>query len=177
MLDMSNIPISGGMMMAGALWAGVSAFALGPLVASRTIDNMGWFTTCETDLRGGLAAQAPTPPKAQPQIGCKELMGVFGKGADQLCDQGAGTLLDLLTIDPLAGQKEQARRIETARLARIAELAPSRCSCAARVVGADRLSWGLYAGSARLISAPDDLSSALTQALHSPACAFAKEGL
>jgi len=177
MFDMNSLPISGGVVAAGIAWAALAGFVLGPVVTDRTIDKMGWFTTCETELRGGLAAQAPTPPKAQPQIGCKELMGIFGNGAHQLCDQGAGPLFELLTIDPLAGQKEQARQMETARLARIAELAPSRCSCAARVVGADRLTWGLYAGSARLISAPDDLSSALTQALHSPACAFAKEGL
>lgn len=143
MFDLNSLPISGGMIMAGALWAGISAFALGPLVADRTIDKMGWFTTCETDLRGGLAAQSTAPSKATPQIGCRELMSVFGNSADQLCDQGAGPLLDLLTIDPLAGQKEQARQMEAARLARIAELAPSRCSCAARVVRLSTI-WGCF---------------------------------
>lgn len=173
-MDFSTLPISGGIIVAGALWAGVSAFALGPLVADRMTEISGWSASCEAMLDNSVASQTPPPPP-RPSVGCNELMGLFGNGADQLCGQGGDTIFNLLTIDPLAAQKEAARERERARLARVAELAPSRCSCAARVVGADRVRWGLYAGSARLIGGSDDLLADLTQALHSPACDFRGE--
>lgn len=174
MFDLNSLPISGGIVVAAALWAGVSAFALGPLVASRTIATSGWSNTCEADLRGAIATQVPKP-QTHPTISCADVLGAVGNGANQLCDQGGDLLFKLLTIDPLAAQKEQLRRRDAARLTRIAELAPSRCSCASRIVASDRLSWGLFAGSGRLIGGPVNLQSDLTQALHSPICAMKVE--
>lgn len=169
-MDFSTLPISGGIIVAGALWAGVSAFALGPLVAGRMTEISGWSASCEAMLDNSATSQTLSSPAPRPSVGCNELMGLFGEGADQLCGQGGDTIFNLLTIDPLAEQKEAARERDRARLARIAKLAPSRCSCAAKLVGADRVRWGLYAGSARLIGGSDDLLADLTQALHSPAC-------
>lgn len=171
-MDFSTLPISGGIIVAGALWAGVSTFALGPLVADRMTEVSGWSGVCEAMLDNSVTSQTPPP---RPSVGCNELMGLFGNGADQLCGQGGDTIFNLLTIDPLAAQKESARQRERTRLDRIAKLAPSRCSCAAKVVGADRVRWGLYAGSARLIGGSGDLLADLTQALHSPACAMRGE--
>lgn len=168
-MDFSTLPISGGIIVAGALWAGVSAFALGPLVADRMTEISGWSASCEAMLDNSVTSQTPQPPP-RPPVGCNELMGLFGNGADQLCGQGGDAIFNLLTIDPLVAQKEAARQRERARLDRIAELAPSRCSCAAKLVGADRVRWGLYAGSARIIGGSDDLLADLTHALHSPAC-------
>ena len=173
-MDFSILPISGGVFVAGALWAGVSAFAFGPLVADRMTEISGWSASCEATLESNILSQTP-PAQTRPSVGCNELMGLFGNGADQLCGQGGDALFKLLTINPLAEQKEAARQRERARLARIAELAPSRCSCAAKLVGADRVRWGLYAGSARLIGRSDDLLADLTQALHSPACVLRGE--
>lgn len=175
MFDMISIPISGGVVAAGIAWAALAGFVLGPVIADRTISNSGWHLTCEQDLRASVISQRPQAVTG-PDISCDTLMGVLGGGADQLCDQGGDLLFDLLSIDPLAGQKEQARRVEAERLSRIAELAPSRCSCASSLVTADRLEWGLYAGSARLIGGPDDLSAALIEALHTPSCARLGEG-
>jgi len=174
-MDISTLPISGGIIVAGALWAGVSAFALGPLVADRMTEVSGWNASCEAMLDNSATSQTP-PPQTRPSVGCNELMGLFGEGAGQLCGQGGDTIFNLLTIDPLAAQKEAARQRERARLDRIAKLAPSRCSCAAKLVGADRVRWGLYAGSARLIGGSDGLMADLTQALHSPICDFRGEG-
>jgi len=175
MFDMNSLPISGGIIVAGITWAAVSGFVLGPVVAERTIGNSGWHRACQHGLRADIASQRPQPaPK--PDISCNRLLGAIGNGADQFCDHGGDLLFDLLSIDPLAGQKEQARRLKTERLSRIAALAPSRCSCAASVVGAERVAWGLHAGSARLAGGPQNLSTDLTQALHSPACALRVEG-
>lgn len=175
MFDINPLPISGDIVVAGIAWAALSGFVLGPVVAERTIANSDWHQTCEQDLRANVEAQIPQT-EVKPDISCNQLMGAIGNGADELCNHGGDLLFDLLSIDPLAGQKEQARRLETERLSRIAELTPSRCSCAAAVVGADRLTWGLHAGSARLAGGPQDLSADLTKALHSPACAMRVEG-
>ena len=175
MFDLSPLPVSGGVIAAGLTSAALFGFVLGPLVADRTIQNSGWPEVCLADLREG-TVDTQLQPEPAPSVNCKDLMGVFGQDADQLCDLGGNAFFDLLTLDPLAEQKEQARRWEAARVSRIAELAPSRCSCASSLVASDRLKWGSFAGSARLIGGPDDLNAELTQALHSPACARLGEG-
>lgn len=171
MFDLNSLPIPGGVIVAGVTWTLVAGFALGPVVANRTIEQTGWHVTCKNDLRGSVAAQVPQA-RSKPRIACGDVMKIFGNGANQFCSQGGNAIFDLLAIDPLAAQKEQLRRRNAARLARITKLAPSRCSCAAAIVGADRLKWGLYAGSARLIGGPQNLQSDLTQALHSPSCSL-----
>ncbi len=169
MFDMNSLPIPGGIIVAGVTWAVISGFAIGPFVAQRSIEISDWQAICQSGLRRSAVVQAPER-QSMPDITCGDIMNIFGNGADSFCNQGGNALFDLLKIDPLAGQKEQLRRREIARLARIAELAPSRCSCAASVVGADRLKWGLYAGSARLFGGPKNLQSDLKQALYSSAC-------
>lgn len=170
MFDFNSLPIPGGVFVAGITWAALSAFVLGPVVADRTIENTGWHKICERDLHASAVSQIPKA-QSKPDLRCKDIANLFGPDARQLCELGGDTLFEIITIDPLAAQKEQARQHEADRLSRIAELAPSACSCAASSVSADRLSWGLYAGSARLIGVPKNLQADLTQALHAPACA------
>lgn len=169
MLDFNSLPIPSGIIVAGITWAVISGVVLGPFVAERTIKQISWQKLCESKLRRSIAARAPQV-QAKPKIACSDIMRVFGNGANQLCGQGGDALIGLLQIDPLARQKEHLRRRNAARLARIASLSPSRCSCAASVVSADRFMWGLYAGSARMVGGPQNLKSNLTQALYSPAC-------
>ena len=173
MFDFNTLPIPGGVIVAGIAWAAISA-ALGQVVAERTIQNSGWIEACEQGLRAETLRQRPQSAPT-PEIACDQVMGLLGQGADALCDQGGDQLFELLNADPLAGQREQLRQREENRLARIAALAPTRCSCAASTVRADRLSWGLFAGSARFLGGPDDLQADLTRALHSSACAFSAE--
>ena len=45
MIEPSNIPIPGGMLLAGAVWAAFSALA-GPEIADRTIQNADWPQAC-----------------------------------------------------------------------------------------------------------------------------------
>lgn len=175
MLDMNSLPVPGGIIIAGALWAGVSVFALGPFVAKRTIAETNWNATCVTILNKNLAAKVPQP-EIRPDISCGKVLGILGPEMRALCHQGGNDIFKLLTIDPLAAQKKRVRQLETNRLSRIAALSPSRCSCAARIVGADRVTWGLYAGSVRLVGGPQNLKSDLTQALYSPACKLHGEG-
>ena len=172
MFDLNSLPISGGAFAAGITSVVLFGFVLGPIVADRTIENSGWHKTCETNLRSSVAAQNPKS-QSRPKIACGDVMKIFGMvgGAEQLCNQGGNAIFDLMMIDPLAQQKERLRKRQAARLARIADQAPSRCSCASSVVGADRMSWGLFAGSARQFGGPKNLQADLTQALHSPGCA------
>ncbi|MEL6919844.1 MAG: hypothetical protein AAFO77_02310 [Pseudomonadota bacterium] len=169
MIDISSLPVSGGVILGALAWAGVSTFALGPVVADRTIQKSGWHKICPAKLMAGLERRVP---KAQPRpkITCNSVMGIFGPEARQLCAQGGDELIDLMTIDPLAGQKEQLRQRKIARLQDIAAKVPSRCSCAALTVADDRVTWGLFAGSARMLGGPKDLNADLITALSSPAC-------
>lgn len=180
MFDVNSLPVPGGVVVAGITWAVISGFVLAPIVADRTIEKSGWHKICETNLRRRVAAQVPLA-QTKPNVECRDVMKLLGDAADifdgaNLCEHGGEIIVDLLKFDPLAGQKEKLRQQEVGRLSRIAELAPSRCSCASSVVQSERISWGLFAGSARLIGGPANLQHKLTQALNSPVCAFHKGG-
>lgn len=170
MLDLSSLPISGGVILAGIAWAGISALALGPLVADRTIETSDWQQSCERKIQISIARQAPSV-STSPDISCRNVSQMMGSALSDFCQQGGDVLFELLTIDPLAGQKQHLRRQEQERLDRLAEQAPSRCSCASMVVSQDLITWGLYAGSARLLGGPDDLNADLHHALRSERCA------
>jgi len=170
MFDLNSLPIPGGVLVAGITWAAISAFVLSPVVADRTIENSGWHKTCEAKLRSSIAVQIPQA-QSRPKIACGDVMKIFGNGADQLCDQGGNAIFDLMMIDPLAQQKERLRKRQADRLARIAALAPTKCTCASSLVASKRLFWGLFAGSARQLGGPKNLQSDLTHALHSTDCA------
>ncbi len=176
MFDLNSLPIPGGLLVAGLSWAVISGVVLAPIVAKRTIENTGWHQTCATNLRRSLAEQVPQK-QSSPKLSCRDAMGILVPGMAHFCNDGAGKILDrLLKFDPLAQQKEMLREREAARIGRIAANAPSRCSCAASKVGADRWTWGVFAGSARFLGGPDDLNADLVQALHSPICARLGEG-
>lgn len=175
MLDLNSLPFSGGLVAAALLWTGVSGLALGPLVAYRTIETSGWQKSCESTLHKAIAEEAPGT-QSMPSLSCDDMMGMFIPGGEKLCRQGAGRLFDRMLTEPLAGQRQALRRRAENRRARIAKLAPSRCSCAASLVAADRVTWGVYAGTARLAGGPKDIHSDLTRALHSSACAVKLEG-
>lgn len=170
MFELNSLPIPGGVVVAGIAWAAIAGFGLGPVVAERTIENTSWPVMCESALLAEIAEEAPRET-ARPDISCRSVLGVFGAELRGFCAEGGDQLFDLLTIDPLASQKAALRQREAARLDRIAALAPSRCSCAASVVASDRVTWGLYAGSARLAGGPKNLNADLIEALHAPACA------
>lgn len=172
MLDISSLQIPGGALLAGIAWVGLSALA-GPEIAERSIAKTGWTEHCHAQIRADVEALAPREaPK--PDVSCDDLVNAFLPGANQLCRQGGDLFVDLMMIDPAAGAKAQARAAKERRLSRIAELAPTRCSCAAKAVAADR-TWWLNAGSLRIAGGSDDLQADLTRALHGT-CALSVEG-
>ena len=175
MIDINQLPVSGGVIVAGIGWMVISGTLLGPLVADRSIEKSGWHQICERKIKQSLIDQRPQK-QSTPKIECGSVMKIFGRGADQFCHQGGNELFELMTIDPLAGQKESLRQQKAQRLERLAELAPTQCSCAAAVVKDDRLGWGPFTGTARIAGGPDNLNADLTRALYSPACALKLEG-
>ena len=175
MIDVNQLPISGGILVAGLGWVFLSGIVLGPFVADRTIQKSGWHQICERKIKQSLIDQRPRK-QTTPEIDCGSVMKIFGPGADQFCRQGGDELFELMTIDPLAGQKESLRQQKAQRLERLAELAPTQCACATTVVKDDRLGWGIFAGTARIAGGPDNLNADLTRALYSPACALKLEG-
>lgn len=176
MFELNSLPIPGGVIVAGIAWAAIAGFGLGPVVAERSIQTTAWPAMCEATLLAEIAVQAPPTVTTAPALKCNAILGLFGPEMRALCAEGGDQLFNLLSIDPLAGQKEAARQRKAARLKRIADLAPSRCSCAASVVASDRVMWGLYAGSARLVGGPNNLNATLVEALHGAACTQLGEG-
>jgi len=174
MFDPNTLPITGGVLAAGISWVALSAL-LGGEVADRLIEQSGWNVLCEPRLQSIYSdqVQKSAPP---PEIGCDDLPDVFGQNMGELCDQsGGGLFLKLLTLDPAAAAKEQAREIEEQRVLDKMEQAQSRCDCAARGVAADR-SWWVYAGTLRLKGGPDDLWGDLVGKLNTPVCTATMEG-
>lgn len=175
MIDLNSLPIPGGALLAGIGWIGISLGLLGPLVAERTIEKAGWAGFCERNLRAAITEQIPERPSSQ-QRSCADTVGVMGEFGRDFCDLGGGILLDLMTIDPTSGAREVARQAEEERLNRLADQAPSTCSCAASQVASDRLGWGLHAGSARVLGGPEDLEADLLHALQAPRCSSVGQG-
>ena len=181
MFDLNSLPLSGGIIVAGAFWTGASVFALGPLVTERELIRDDWFATCEADLQSDLASQRTTAPaNAMPELDCNSTFGLlYGDQGEALCREYGNFSLPIPGLDALRDQERQVREAETRRINRAASQAGSRCACAASIYQSEhRLSLALYAGSGRLISPPQVRSrdAELARALSSPACTMNGEG-
>jgi len=174
MLDLNSLNIPGGVIVAGVAVAAVFGVGLGPLVADRTIAMSGWAATCEEGLRTNQSSKSQSTSQT-PDFSCGDIIDAIGNGSDTLCDLGGDTLISLLKLGTQLDPQAALREREAIRAARIADLAPTKCACAAKTVASDKWSWGLHAATGRLIGGPTDLSRDLTQALHSPACAMKLE--
>ncbi len=172
MIDMTSLPVSGGVIVAGALWVGLSAFVLGPVVVERSADKMDWCETCEQQLVAEIKARQPLP-SAKPNLGCDDVMKhlpkEYGKilnlfGMDAACK----------IVDQKNAQLKQIEAIKRERVMQAAEHANSQCECAvAHLIEIKRWSFAMHAGSARLItpSGVSYLSAALMASAKSPECA------
>lgn len=185
-IDINTFPISGRLLMTLLLWGGVSAFALGPLVATREIERANWGEACAASLATQIDARRPVQSDI-PDVGCAELGqlmdGLLGQGAGRaICSDEVGGAVDgtidlIRKLDPNLHAQDAARELAERQSEQSAELAPTRCTCAADVVASDRLRWAVYAGSGRFIGkGTETLTSDLTQALHQPVCALKPEG-
>ena len=171
-IDTSNMPISGGLIVALALYAGASFWGTGQVIAKRTIENSDWGATCQSALRAEISTFRE-PVTIIPKTDCNSLLGGFMPELGALCNQYGNPDLSGGTTSMLLEQERQRREAEDRRIALKASQAGSRCDCAVSVVTQDRLNWAILAGSARLISpatVTDNLNSELTRALRSPHC-------
>ena len=169
----NNLPIGGGILLAAAAYAVISAFVTGPLVAERTIERGGWQAQCRADLNDRLLAEeSASVPDVLPNMDCNALMGLFGTDGRQIC-RGLESFglpgLDQIQAQQRRMQEARQRRLETA----IGNVA-SRCACAAALtLETRRIPFAIYSGSARLITpAPvKNLTNELEASLRSPLCA------
>ena len=172
--DPQTLPVGGGVLVAGLIYAGASYFVTGPLIGERMIAKSDWSQSCEVSLAAQIETQR-TPPKIIPKTDCSSLLGRWMPELNRLCQQYGNPDFGGPTVEVLRQQESQRQEAEARRLAQVAANSGSRCSCATAVfVEEQRVSLALYAGSGRLITpAPiQNLKSSLTTALHAPLCAL-----
>ena len=174
MFNVETLPVSSALVAGVVVWGAVSALVLGPLVAERSIDAANWSQTCVARLTQPAISNDGADA---PMIGCRDVETVFGNSARGLCMGDTGQTIDgfigLMTrmnsaaqVHSVIAQQERRARQEAA------QMAPSRCDCAAATLASERTTWGLHAGTLRLAGGPGDLEAALLQALHGPDCAY-----
>lgn len=156
--DLLSTPGAGGLVAAGAFYAGMSLLVTGPLVGERMIERLDWTADCERSLA------APTVQSSQDTIGgeCHILLGsLFGRDAVDFCRRNSR---ELESWSNLAKRLVRAPRVAPPR---------STCACAVReVLDSRRTEFALHAGSLRLITPRPvrELRGELNGALSSSAC-------
>ena len=165
----------GGIGIAAIVYGAVMAFAIGPELGRRTIEiKEDWPRVCERTIVANAAAESG--PRTQlPRLDmCMLMFGHQGANGRAYCDMHGQTwngALDGIT-DTLDAQRRQA---DEWRKDRATKNAPDRCSCAANyTLETNRLSFALYAGTARVITPPaiHNLRGELKAALSSSRCAM-----
>lgn len=178
MFDLSQLPISGSFLVSCALYAGASLVA-GQVIAARVIDKSDWAVFCEASLQAGIKAQQ-RPEPVVPDTRCDTLVGWLHPDVNRLCAQFGNPDLAGPGARVMRETERQIREAENRRLERAAAAAGSTCGCAAALYRREAMvGWGVYAGSARMISTPqvEGMRSGLQQALSAPACAGFDGGL
>lgn len=167
MFDFGSMPVTGGALVAGLFYAGVSLFVTGPLVGERMVEKMDWAHQCARHI-GDEAAQLAHPP--MPKIGCNELFGMWlGREGTQLC----GTFDESPLGQALQSTENAKRAMQERRLDYAAARTGSRCECAVSLTLENRrLPFAIHAGTARLVTPPSIklLESELVSSLNSPFC-------
>lgn len=168
----SDLPISGGVLLAGAAYVCASLFITGPLIATRTIEKSDWTQSCSATIHSAIAAQR-TPVKVIPRTDCKALLGGFLPELGQMCDQYGNPDFGGGTSQMLREQERRRIEAEEKRLAALAAGSGSACGCAASIVAQDH-SWAIHAGTFRIVTPPavKHLNAELYGALQSPHCAI-----
>lgn len=167
--------LGGGLVLAGTVYALVSMFFTGPMIAERMVERLEWAANCPRLVASEVAASQPVAP-ITPRLGCDDVFGtLFGQeGADFCAYYG-----DVLENNPLTKSAEafdQAQRdAQSMRRDMAVSRASTRCECAVTTTLEDRrIPLAIYAGSARLVTPPSVkmLASDLEVNLNSPACSM-----
>lgn len=172
MFDINTLPVSGGVIAAALVWAGASAFVLGPMVAERSAQKIGWQADCEQRVVSDIKANAPAANEGT-VLGCKDVLGALPPDYNRLM-KGLGFGAACTLLDKTNEQKRRVADLKRLRLERAAAEAGSRCSCAvSHLTVSKRWEFALAAGSARIVvpSSVADIRASLLQSLASPSCA------
>lgn len=174
MNEVSNLGLSGGVILGVIIVAGFTAFIAAPTVATRTIEFSAWPQICEKSIRQSIEQSRPVSPRVG-DINCNAINAWEQKGFRELCD-AFGNFSKVfpfmeLALEPQRRLAEQQQR----RLDKLASKAGDQCSCASEIVASDIKSWSIYTATGRLITPlkVKNLNSSLVTALNSPRCSFA----
>lgn len=166
-----TLPSLGGFAGSMLIYALVSGFITGPIIAERTTQKLGWPQQCARIVEADVSANQP-PPQFTPNLNCNSLLGIFGREGQQLCREFGNFNLPL--VDQLNDHQRRLEELREARRAQAANASAYRCECAVLLTQERRrIPFALYAGSARLITptAIKNLPSELQTSLRSPLCA------
>lgn len=176
LLDTSTLPVGGAALLAGAAYAAVMMFGLGPLVAERTASKEGWPGLCERHLVEQVSMSRPETQTPLPKLDCEGFMNAFtgghSEGNSQLCGL-FGTLQSYSVVGQIEAQNRKLQKTYQRQIENVARNAETMCSCALAVVQSeDQMSWGIYAGSLRLFQPAEvkNRNANLTAALSSDLC-------
>jgi len=170
----NSLPVSGGIIVAGLIYAGVSMFVTGPVIGERTIARSNWNQQCKAVLKSEIVAQAPAPTFT-PRLNCNAILGLFGGQGQALCRQYGDRLLPF--TNQLQELQSRKQTFQQRRMSLAISQSKNRCDCAAALtLEQKRVPLAIYAGSIRLVSPPaiKNLKSELITALRSPRCAVAR---
>lgn len=171
--EANNLMAGGGSLLVLVAWAGVSLYATGPSIASRTIDKSGWHSQCKHQIvvQSKQEHQATAAPVAQ--MDCNAILGgIYGKLGTAICRSGGGRLVD----QALSQKRKAFEAVERKRQALIDDAAANagtRCNCAiSSTIQKNRIPFGVYAGTLRLVQpvSVTNLNAELGTALRSPIC-------
>ena len=172
--DGNGLPVSGGVIVAGLIYAGVSMFVTGPVVGERTIAKSGWAQQCKAVLKSEIIVQAPAPTFT-PRLNCNALFGLLGDQGQAWCSMYGNRLLPF--TNQLEKLQSRKRAFQQKRMSLAISQSKNRCDCAAALtLEQKRVPLAIYAGSIRLVTPPAirNLKSELITSLRSPRCAAAR---
>ncbi|MGL1921240.1 MAG: hypothetical protein OCD03_09435 [Hyphomicrobiales bacterium] len=171
--DTSNLPISGGVIVAGLAYVALTYFVTADVIGERTIAKSDWNKQCTTHLRALILNDVPQQ-EFIPKLDCNSIMGLFGAQGRAVCNKHGNPSFNLPFLDQLNDQKRRVNEYKQKRLQSTASQVGSKCDCAVSVsLEKNRSAWALYAGSARLVTphSVKNFSSELQSALNSSHCA------
>jgi len=170
-----GLPLAGGMVLAGLIYAGISLFVTGPVIGERMIARSNWGPRCAAGIQAGARREEPAVPQL-PNVGCMELFGGwFGRAGAEYCGVHGHLFENNPVNKALGAARDARRRAQQKRMDYAASNATSRCECAVTTtLEARRIPLALYAGTLRLVTPPPvrRLDSDLKAALNAPGCAM-----
>ncbi|PCJ82174.1 MAG: hypothetical protein COA52_20240 [Hyphomicrobiales bacterium] len=172
--DTNSLPLSGGIVIAALLYAGVSVLITGQVVGERTINKSNWELQCHAALKSEMIAREPAPTFI-PKLDCNSILGLFGAEGKRVCRRHGNPQFNFPMLDQLNAQKRRVQALQQKRLSFAASKIGSRCGCAMSVtLEKNRIPWAIYAGSIRTITPPaiKNVQFELETALRSPLCAM-----